>query len=47
MTPNLSAELHRAGLLPLRDALWIFGECGRVVANNPALVRALTGEEIE
>ena len=37
MTPQLSAGLHAAGLLPADDALWVYGDQGRIVPNATAL----------
>lgn len=39
MTPHLSADLHAAGLLATKDALWIYGDRGRIVANLKAMIK--------
>jgi len=44
MSPKLSADLHRQGLLTDKEALWYYGDEGRVVPNNKALFDENTGE---
>ena len=39
MTPQVSADLHAAGLLTTTEALWIYGDQGRVVANKLAMIK--------
>ena len=39
MTPQLSADLHAAGLLTTREALWVYGDRGRIVANVTAMIK--------
>lgn len=37
MTPQLSADLHAQGLLATAEALWVYGDGGRIVPNRAAL----------
>lgn len=39
MTPQLSADLQAAGLIPTKDALWVYGDGGRIVANVKAMIK--------
>ena len=39
MTPKLSADLHLQGIIPTRDALWIYNSEGRIVANLAAQIK--------
>jgi hypothetical protein len=39
MTPQLSAHLHQQGILSTTEALWIYDDTGRVVANLAAMLR--------
>lgn len=44
MSPKLSAELHRQGLLADTEALWYYDSQGEVVPNNKAMFDEDTGE---
>lgn len=39
MTPQLSADLHAAGLLTIYEALWVYGDRGMIVANQKAMFK--------
>lgn len=39
MTPKLSADLHAHGLLTTEEALWVYGDQGRIVANKLAMIK--------
>jgi len=39
MTPQLSAGLHAQGLLMTAEALWVYGDQGRIVANKLAMIK--------
>ena len=39
MTPQLSADLHAAGLLATQEALWVYGDKGRIVPNSVAMFK--------
>lgn len=46
MTPKLSADLHLQGIIPTKDALWIYNSDGHMIA-EPWAVRRLTPRECE
>jgi hypothetical protein len=37
MTPRMSADLHAAGIIDNRQAVWVYGDDGRIVPNPSAL----------
>lgn len=39
MTPQLSADLHDQGLITTAEALWVYGDQGRIVANKLAMIK--------
>lgn len=39
MSPQLSADLHRQGILTTKEAMWIYDKDGRVIANQRAMIK--------
>lgn len=39
MTATLIADLHRQGIIPTKDALWVYNREGRIVANLAAQIK--------
>lgn len=39
MTPQLSADLHAAGLITTIEALWVYGDQGMIVPNSVSMIK--------